>query len=248
MSWKRKVGWTALVTLFGLMLVTGVVFILASLVPEAYQPLLLSPEERQVIVTHFREKEFADFLNHFNAPEPFTHTIRQADLNKYLAVLDDLAREYTITKRGEQLRAGMVHEALDKAGLADPVVQMRDGLLTFMVRTKGTNKVLSFDLTLNITDDDRLAVRLVGVRIGRMPIPQFLVAGGLRRMKNSLARNADEPGRLTLDNLLRTILGAINEAPIPTDLTINKRTRRTHRIEIKDGQMDIHIVPVAPAP
>jgi hypothetical protein len=244
MKLKKALGWSVLGLLFGLMLIAGVVFLLASSVPGEYQPYNLTQEDRQQQAQHLVKHQIAPFWNNFGKPEPFTHAISEDQLNLYLASLDEIA--YNRPNRADQtMKTGGVYEAMDKAGLADPVVKMSDGMLTVMVRTKASNKVISMDLVFDIVEGDRLKVGLDEVRIGRMPVPQFMLAEALDSLKSDMAEKGKEKVSLTsgLEMLLATVVGAICEDPIPTKLKIRKQTKQTHRVEITDGQLKIHIVP-----
>lgn len=230
--------------LFLVMAATASVFLLASTVPEDYRPYQLNPDERKMVAESFYTEEFFPFMNEFGEPEPFVHEIREDRLNQYLAALDEIA--YIKPDRaGEVRKTGGVYEAMDQAGLADPVVKMRDGVLTVMVRTRRSNKIFAADLTFTVLPDTRLHVRLQGVRLGRLPVPQGFVDQGVAMLKSEFAKRAaamrEERG---LNALLAVIIGAINEDPIDTTLKIRRQTKRTHRVELSDGLLKLHIVPV----
>ena len=178
----------------------------------------------------------------------FTHVISQDELNYYLASLEEIAF-LKPGKEGEKKKSGEVYEAMDKAGLADPVITMDDGVITIMVRTKDSNKVLSIDLSMQITDEERLAINLEGVRIGRMPLPTTVLDKGLAELKKAVKNRGEgnEASTKDLDALLGTILGAINEEPITTEIRIfgRKRIRKIVELNIDDGKLTMHIVPVA---
>lgn len=232
--------------IFALMLCASVIFLLASSIPSGYNPVRLNHKERELFAKDFIDKHALKFLNKYQDIKAFTHEISQEELNYYLASLEEIAF-WKPGKKGEKKKSGEVYKAMDKAGLADPVVTMDDGVITIMVRTKGSNKVLSIDISLQITDDERLAVALEGVRIGRMPVPSAILNEGLSALKSSVAERNDKGHASTndLDGMLATLLASINEEPIPTEFKFErKKIRKLVELNIEDGKLTVHIVPV----
>ncbi len=246
MKWKKKIGWTGLIVLFGLMLVTAVVFLVASSVPSAYLPYRLNHKEQKDAAKHFVDKHGFVFLNKVMENQPFTHSITESDLNMYLAALDEIAFLRLGGQKVKQ-KSGQVFYAMDKAGMVDPVVEIDNGVLTMMVRWKGINKVISLDLSFVFDEDDRMGVVLKQVRVGRMPVPQFIINDSLEALKKA-TKNRPKTEEVTpedLDALLAAILGAIGEDPIPATIRFSKkRLRRIRDVELEDGVMKIHVVPV----
>ncbi len=244
---KKLIIKVVLVVIFSLMLLASVIFLIASSVPAGYNPVRLNQQEREKFAQDFINNHAVEFLNKTWENKDFTHEITQDELNWYLAALEEIAF-LKPGKAGEKKKSGEVYEAMDKAGLADPVITMDDGVITLMVRTKDSNKVLSVDISMKITDDERLAVRLEQVRIGRMPIPSSVLNKGLRAMKNAIKkRNVNgEDAAKDLDGLLGTVLASINEEPIPTEMKFKKKViRKIVELNIDDGKLVMHVVPVA---
>ena len=246
MKWKKKIGWVVLVVAFGLMLVTAIVFLVASSVPPAYLPYRLNHKEQKDAAKHFVDKHGFVFLNKVMENQPFTHSITESDLNMYLAALDEIAF-LRLGKQGAKQKSEQVLYAMDKAGMVDPVVKIDNNILTMMVRWKGINKVISLDLLFEFDDDDRMGVVLDQVRVGRMPVPQSIINDSLTALKEA-ARNrpkTEEVAPEDLDALLAAILGAIGEEPIPATIRFSrKRLRRIRNVELEDGVIKIHVVPV----
>ncbi len=246
MKWKKTIGWTGLIVVFGLMLITAIVFLVASSVPSAYQPYRLTHKERKDAARLFVNDHGFVFLNKVMENQPFTHSMTESDLNMYLAALDEIAF-LKPGKRGKKRKSGQVLYAMDKAGMVDPVVKIDDGVLTMMVRWKGINKVISLDLSFVFDDDDRMGVVLEQVRVGRMPVPQFIIDDSLKALKKA-AKNRpklEEIAPEDLDTMLAAILGAIGEDPIPATIRFSrKRLRRIRNVELEDGVMKIDVVPV----
>lgn len=246
MKTKKTVIWTIVIVLFSLMLFASVVFLTACSVPPEYNPIQLTQKERKIFARDFVDNHGLGFINKVHENKAFTHTMSQRELNLYLASLDEIAF-LKPGKDGRKKTSGGVYEAMDKASLADPVVTMKDGVVTIMVRTKNSNKVISMDISMKITDDERLAVGLDQVRIGRMPVPLALLDKGLTALKQSMAKKiaANEASARDLDGLLATILASINEEPITTELRFSKkRIRKITELNIEDGKLTLHVVPV----
>ena len=243
---KKTLLWTGVVVLFAAMLGASVVFLLACSVPDEYQPLQLLPQERkEAAELSFVNEHAVPFRNAIIDVKPFTHELTQVDLNHYLASLDEIAF-LKPGRRGEARKTGGVYEAMDKAGLADPFVTMHDGLLTIMVRTKQTNKVVSLDLSMQMADDG-LQIALEEVRIGRMPVPRALITGALDVLRETLAKQKsdEEVSERDLDRLLAAVIGGIDGEPMPTTMKFGKkRIRKVTDVTIEEGLIRVRIIPV----
>ena len=256
---KRKLTISLIVGIVLLLMVaTAVLLLLASCRPDTYQPYLLTQAEREDVAKNFITKCLA-LGSQLGNKDPFTHTIKQDDLNLYLASLDELA---FLRLQGDDVakQSSEVVDAMDKAGLAYPAVNMDNDILTIMFRTEGINKVISVDLKFEVTDDSHLKVTMEQVRVGKMPVPAFLVSGALDSMKERLAeREADRKQEEADDDLddddsdikagefdllLPKILSAINEEPFPTEVKFRNARKKVTRVEIDDGELRIHFFPV----
>lgn len=247
-----------------LMVAAAVVLLFASRRPEAYRPYALTQAQRREVAQGFITKCLA-LGSQLGNKDPFTHTVKQDDLNRYLASLDELA---FLRLQGDDVaeKSSEVVDAMDKAGLAYPAVNMDDDILTIMFRTEKINKVISVDLLLSITDDSRLKVEMGQVRVGKMPVPAILVSNALDSMKQSLAEleakrkkkktdggfeedEDDDDDRSDIragdfDLLLPKILSAIDEEPFSTEVKFRNARKKVTRVEIDDGELKIYFFPV----
>lgn len=247
MKAKKTIVWGAVLLLFALMLATAIMFLIASAPPADYRPYQLTQKERKQAAIHFVDNQGAVFFNKVHENIPFTHTITESDLNMYLASLDEIAFLKTV-RPGEKDDGGRVLAAMDKAGVADPAVKMRNGVLTFMVQTRKARKVVSFDLAFEFDDDDRMRVTLRQVRIGRMPVPQAILQGSLNALKRAVKRRkpVEAIGPEDFDAMLVGLVLAMGEKPVSTKIRFSrKRIRRINDIRVKDGQLEMHVVPVS---
>jgi hypothetical protein len=189
----------------------------------------------------------AVFFNKVHENIPFTHSIRETDLNMYLASLDEIAFLKPV-RRGKEDEGNRVLTAMDKAGISDPAVKMNDDILTLMVQTRQARKVVSFDLAFEFDDEDRMRVLLKQVRIGRMPVPQSILEGSLSALKEAVRRRAprENIGPEDFDAMLVGLILAMDEKPVSTKIRFSrKRIRKIRDIEVKDGQLEIHVVPIS---
>lgn len=243
---KRLLLGLGLAALFVLMFVAAVVFLLASSVPDEYKPYQLTQKERKDAAIDFVGRHGAKVVENIRVNQPFSHSLTEQDMNLYLASLDEIAY-LKPPKRGKRQKTGEVFEAMDQAGLADPVVAMDDGILTVMVRTRRSNKVVSMDLAFEFPDAEHIQIVLKEVRIGHMPVPRSFVEGGLDTLKRGVGNltTLDETSAQDLDAILAGVLAAVGEGPLPATMRFgSKRVRRIKDIVVDDGQLTIHIEPV----
>lgn len=248
-KWKPIVGWAVLGVIFGLMLITAVVFLMASTVPPDYanNRYQLTQQQRKLIAREFANRGIK-LLEKFRDIKPFTHTIEQQELNYYLASLDEIAF-LRVGSSESQEQSNELFRAMDDADLADPVVTMEDGLVRVMVRTKRTNKVVTLELKLKLTPERRLDVNLQQVRVGRMPVPQSMVREGLSAMQKTMPKPSEDENVSIddLDLLLATILSSIGREPLSTRLELaSKRPFEVHSLDVEDGKITIQFVPARP--
>ncbi len=243
---KKKIAWRAgLALLLFLMLVTAVVFLMASSVPSEYRPLQMTKQQREDAAAHL-VKRGTEILNKYQEPGSFTHKITEGELNSYLASLEEIAY-LRLPRKGEQApKIGGVYEAMDKAGVADPLVRMSDGILTIMVRTERLRKVISLDISFDFPDADRVKIAIEAVRIGRMPVPEALVRGGLGILKESLPEPPPKGSQYTIrdfDLLLTTVVRGIDGRPLPARLPLHDEVKKIHRIDVTEGELNIQFAP-----
>jgi hypothetical protein len=127
-----------------------------------------------------------------------------------------------------------------------------------MIHSKTYDKVLSLEISFTSVSDDRLAVHLEDVRIGRQSVPRWLVDPELAAMESSLAPTTqsatqDSPSlgmvhAKEVGKLLMTVFGAINGQPIRPVLKwpVNHKRVIVESVELSEGQMTLHLKPIAP--
>ena len=231
----------------------GVLYILAGRAPDSYRPMRLTAEQKRQAVADFGVR-IQDFGNAAQQNDPYTWSVREDRLNEYLASLDEIAANL----RGG--RRGRVEAAMAKAGLAEPAVRLRDGLVTLAIRSTRHNRIFSVDLAFTFASDKSLRVRLEGAHIGDLVVPKSFVRGALAELQALLARGgrgeaAPRPDsadarrkRISpndLANVLAAVVAAIDGRAIRAELTwpVNKRRVRIDRIDITDGLASLHVQP-----
>lgn len=224
-------------------------YLLASRVPPEYRPARLSHAEKDVATRHFYRR-LMDFSNEGQDSKPFTWSVQERWLNAYLDSMDEIS-----TKGGG--KAGSVYRMMQRAGLAEPAVSLDDGAIRLMVQTTEYDKILSIAVRFEFTPAGKLRVILDGAWVGRVPVPTFVVRRQLESLKAALSSRPRRRARsgaadvhgLSADvgDLLARLLAALDGEPISTELTWKLSTRkrvRIERIDIADGVLRLHVVPV----
>ncbi len=254
MKKKKTIRTILLITLFALMLLVAVGFLLASTRPAEYSPYQLEHADQKRVAKIFFSNA-ADLLSEFGKLEPITHSITEDQLNQYLASLDEIAflrlGSNTVAKKSSQ-----VVQAMEKAGVRGPMVKFRDGgTITIMVQSDGTRKIVSIDLALTVNDDRQLLVKLTGARVGRMPIPVSLLGGTIKTLKNALdkpkpASDASSKRiRIDASDVMAMLIRAIDAEPMDTVVRIKRKNPKAlGRLEIRDSTLHLYFVPVKVAP
>jgi hypothetical protein len=230
--------------------IVGALWLLLNRPPGSYRPVRLAPEDRGVAMREFRAR-LMDFSNEGQKNLPFTWSFTEDSLNCYLDSMDEIAAE-------GGAKNGAVRRALDKAHLGDLAVALDNGAITVMARQTQYDKIVSARLGLEITPAGKLRVRLEGVKVGSLPVPESMVRRRVEKYKASLAGSlkptADEEGAPgvgissdAVGQAIGRVIAAIDGEPVDTDITWRVTTRkhvRIDRIDIADGRISLHVVPV----
>jgi hypothetical protein len=112
--------------------------------------------------------------------------------------------------------------------IAEPRVAIGDDRLTlgFRARRGGVDTVVSADASVMLTDDGDVAIRLLSVQAGALPLPVMQVAGDVSQACQKLSL----PVRWTQDNGQPVALVDVNENP-------DKKARQLFldAVELRDG-------------
>ncbi|MFW6062123.1 MAG: hypothetical protein ACOC93_04870 [Planctomycetota bacterium] len=194
-------------------------YLQAGRAPETYEPPELSEPQRRRASRRFY-RQLMELNNRAQDVRPFTWTLREKQINEYLASLDEIAAD------APGAEPGAVHRALRSVGLDRPAVDLHPGGLTLFVRADQLGgKVVSADLGFALTDAGKLRVSLDKARVGRLPVPLSEVRGRLRRLQAELDRRIDSgetPRQIGPANVkqvaraLAMVIGAVDAEPIDT--------------------------------
>ncbi len=260
---RNIIKWTAIAVVALVMLAALGVFLLASWKPSGYKPIQLNDSQKHKAAADFgmlvidRFRRAAQDAAHND--RPFSFSFSQDQLNGYLASMDHIAVLRAPVKHGE------VYKLMDEVGLTEPVVNLQEGVLTIMVRTRDYEKILSAGLTFTFTEDAGLKIDLAGAHIGRAPIPKAMIRSRLQPVKAVLRKQMEEMqstgtrptkprgvvlvGFSTRDitRVIRGAITAIDEEPIPAEDLISKvgAKVRVTGIDVEDGKITLHFAPVA---
>ncbi len=223
-------------------------YILASSVPSYYRPARLTVAEKDLAMREFRRR-LMEFNNEGQKNEPFTWTVTQDQLNRYLDSMDEIAMQ-------GGAKPGSVHRAMQSVGLSEPAVILDGGGVRLVAKSLQYRKVVSIYLSLVIGPDGRLRVSLAGARIGKLPMPVSLVRSLVERLRGKFAHRpvgeTTAPAIGGLDSsqvalVLQRVISAIDGEPIATEMTWRITTRkrvRVTRLDIDAGRLTLHMVPV----
>jgi hypothetical protein len=243
----KVVKWALLVVVLTLLLAAGMIYWQASRQPADYAPAQLAPAQRQQVAEDFINRQVLGFLNKSGEGQPFTITLGEDQLNRYLASMDEIAASRPGGRTGE------VVAAMAQAGLADPSVSLGDGRLRLMIRSTRYDKVVGVEILPSRLDDGRISLRTGGATVGRALVPRSVVADQLARVKDALAASAPRPRQAAtqgggdvsageLAGLMRTLLGAIDGEP--AELVFRNRAR-VDDVRVTPDGLSIRMVPLA---
>jgi len=255
LSKRRLIAYLVFGSIGAVLLAAATLYLLASWIPGDYRPARLSQLQKDRVAADEFVPHVLQFGNWAQRNRPFTWSVDQGQLNRYLASMDEIA-DYLSPGPN---RAGRVYAALGRAQLAEPACALDDGVLTLMVRQTGHNKILSVDVELRIDEAGVLCVRLKRLRVGRLTVPQRFFQAQLRSVRQTILRGIaggdnDRDGAAGLEGvsctdiveLLAVLVRAIDEKPIRPVLTwpVGHKTVRVRRITIDDGVLALRLEPV----
>jgi hypothetical protein len=240
---RKVILWCLVALTAAILLAAAALYMLVSWVPAEYRP--------EDIAHRWLGVRVPALLDEFAKRKPFQWEETQEQINSYLASMDEIVA--AIPNR----TAGQVNRELDAAGVGDPAVAIKDGLLTVMFLAKEYKKVVSVDLRLK-QGDGAIRVRLAGTRVGRLPVPEALVRGPLGELKAKLQAQLDRRERDTrpvtrpadghalaadVTNILPLVIAGIDESPIPTELP--KWRFRIDEVRLESGKLTLTFSPLS---
>ncbi|MBT3199631.1 MAG: hypothetical protein HN350_06915 [Phycisphaerales bacterium] len=228
-------------TLVVLMVAGGVMYIQASRVPDNYKPVRLSLEDTKQATHAFVQNFAQEFGNQVKQIEPFEWSLTQKAANIYLASIDEIAFSLP-----SGVKRGYVNEQMAEMGLADPAIAFDDGKVTLMVRSTDYNKVISAEVEVKLTGDDKLQFTVSATRVGRLPVPSSILTDRLETLATKLSGKQSDD----ISKTLAELLAAINGEPIspPDTWRIQGIKVDIEAITIADGKLTLKVRPIAPPP
>ncbi len=228
-------------------------YVQASRVPDDYRPARLNSDQRRETIRDFG-KQLQYFVRESQKGQAFELSVSQGLLNDYLGSMDEIASHMP-----GDIEPGRADEVMRRAGVADPAVALQDDAVVLMVRSTEHNKVLSVELAMSMADDGRLRVRMGEARIGRLAVPAELGRRALGKLKRALRRRAARNTPETPETLaglsahdmgvvLSSVIGAIDEDPIPVEWEFERRRMRIAGIRITAERLVLSVEPVEPWP
>jgi hypothetical protein len=219
-------------------LTCALVYWRACQVPDEYDPTPLSPQARLAASHDFTQHVVLGLHNAVEDMQPFSWTLTQAQLNAYLGSLEDIAANWPSAKP-QDARA-----ALDRAGVSEPRVAIRDGRLRLMVRRTGIDKVVSVDVSLAVRGGE-VDVRVEQAMVGKVRVPQSMVASSLEGLRQAGGRLRDAPSTHEAEGATARIVAAVLDGVARGSIDQRQAWPRVRvdDIEIRDGSITLRITP-----
>ncbi|MBS3734302.1 MAG: hypothetical protein KGY99_05185 [Phycisphaerae bacterium] len=231
-------------------IVAGVLYVLASAVPGDYRPADLTHRQRVRVAKRFIQRVVDDFHEPAERRRRFDVVLGEDEFNAYLASMDEIVAHLP---GGDD---GQVRRALAESQLADPSVAMSAGEIALLVRHTGYNKILTLRLRFELLDSGRLRVHLRGARVGRLPVPRFLVDRAVQALRTRAAgaiapdersNGGSLPTGQQMRRLTARIVLAIGGEPIVPVLGLRKHKRvRLTGMDLTDKAVVLHFIPAGP--
>ncbi len=245
--------WVLAITFLAVVVAAGMIYAMACRIPPAYHYRALTAEEqKESLDSLIADHIFHRFGNKAGAGLPFTWTITAARANEYLASLDAVG----------SLCEPPTYPSLEmeRAGLSGPAVAMHQGVLTLMVHAKRYDKIFSTDLAFDFNGQGDLTARTLAMRVGVMPVPQSFLGKLHQQIRRQLAEHLAKAEKVRdrrigpvpvgdFAKLLRNIIRMADGECIRPELVwpLGKHRVRIDRVEISEGKLSIHFVPVSRA-
>lgn len=254
MKLRKVIRWTILLIVLLTAVLAAAVYLLAAAIPPQYQPVQLDPDQRRDVATQKFLPRMADFSNGAQDVTPFDWSVTEKDLNLYLASMEEI-RTLQFGRN-----PGQIERAMARAGIAEPAVRLHDGLLTVMARSTQYNKVISADIAFQFSQPGKVHMRLAGVRVGRLPVPEKYIHETLADLRRQLQarlegkpssstaprdNHEDDDERDVVTKLLKSMSQALNDEPVESEFRwpLNKRWVRIDSVKIEDGTLTLHVTP-----
>lgn len=234
-----------------LVLLTALVLGLLNRDPADYRPLQLDPAGQDIAMRAFFSR-IQDFGNDAGAGKPFQWDMTDGQANSYLAGMDAVA---AITDRPFRPL-----DVMRRHGFDDPAVAMHEGYLTLMVHAIAQDKVISVDLRPEYNGQGQLTMRVAGVRVGVVPVPEAAVEEGRQKLVGQLVgrlAHTDPGGEVKIGDVsvgkmaqvLSGVLDMLNGKYVRPELVwpLGKHHVLVEKIELHEGSLKLHVT-AAPRP
>lgn len=235
------------VSLAAVIAIVVVGYLLFSGIPASYNPSELNSSQRNRMADEFVGR-ILDFMSRAQDDGTFTWSLDQEEFNRYLASFDEIASFKAEVAHGDAARA------FAEAGLADPAVALRSGVMTLMVRLKRYNVILSIDMSFSFARANRLEIRPRQVRLGRLRVPDSIAKRMIGKFEQLFGPSDDNARDISFSDrsiggtvtILERIIASIGKAPLLTEFEggLNGRPVRIEAVEATNGRLTLHVRPL----
>lgn len=238
-----------IITLIGLglvlllLLAIGILYYLANKAPEHYQPATLTDSQKKEVSKDFKGRMDSLYLKAVSN-QGFSQTYSREELNKYIISLDEIAQK-------QSGRQSSIYKKMDEAGFSKPAIHLRSGHINFMALSHEYDKVLSLEIAITATKDEKLKVKLVSTRIGTLDIPKDFLLDRMDLVEDQL--NKEKSGQKNsgtiqtgdIAEVMRLLLTGLNKEPFHADIVLGRPLRITNVI-ITPENITITFIPLDP--
>lgn len=226
---ENKTAGRSLGVRFWIIFSCGVVVLIAGGVlmcryePGAYQPQApINPKEISPYLTH---KLGPDFFNQVQLDEPFVLEVEQAGLNDILSRLP-------------------AYQAADDTTFSNYVVIFEESAIYLMgtLEYKGVRSVVTLQAKPLMTAENEINCNIQSIRMGLLPVTTLVSKLAHKAFADNLTAFEGEP---QAEQMTRAILA---NGPFEPVFTVNSRSVRIRRFEIKQGLLTLTCEPVSETP
>ena len=235
------IKWVGLFVLLAVLLAAGMLWWQASRAPAGYRPADLTVQQRQESATSFVNRQVLSFVNQASEGRPYELHATEQEINHYLASMDEIAANMPGG------RTGQVSEALARARLSGPAIELGGGRARLMLQSLDIDKILSVDLKPTFTPEGRLRIEIQQAMIGRVAVPLNEVRRQIVSLQRQLAHAVEQKSggdAVTKDELgrmLAAVLLAVDGQPVEL---VWKNRVRVNDIRINAQGITVQIVPI----
>ena len=256
MKKRRVVNWVLISLVVAVLVTGGVLYMMASKVPEDYRPVVLTEARKQEARESLaaKVKDFIRLAGEIGSEEPDqVATTRPGDGARpqkkqfKMSLSQDEVNEWTATMNDK------LSNTLKEFGMSDPAVAIGKDRLTFYARWAEYDKVVGLDMGFRFNSDSTMTIDIKKARIGDLPMPKASLEKHKAAIVDKLERHVREIGGDGGGSFAGQPMGLFNDAaskmadamagrPVKLDIRQSFGNVRVRGIAMVDGQATLDVV------